>query len=175
MISGNSLLTSCHSSTLDLQTNCNTADRHDHLIISDHVMLLNTSKWQPISLGVKARRQVMNCFTSYCRERFAKCFVDTNHMISSFSTWVSHLFLFYPKSNCKWMTYSKFLMTTFNFCLILVGVTVVAIRGKFETSMVQHCTSLLFILTMPRTLWDLRSPTRDWTWDTAVKAPDPNH
>ena len=49
-------------------------------------MLLNTSKWQPISLGVKARRQVMNCFMSYYRERFAKCFVDTYHMISSFST-----------------------------------------------------------------------------------------
>ena len=141
MISGNNLLTSCHSSTLDLQTNLNTAARCDHLITSGHVMLLNTSKWQPISLGVKARRQVMNCFMSYYRERFAKCFVDTYHMISSFSTWVRHLFIFYPKSNYKSMTYSKFLMKTFNFYLILVGVTVIAIKGKFETSMVQHCAT----------------------------------
>lgn len=39
------------------------------------------------------------------------------------------------------MTYSKFLMKTFNFYLILVGVTVIAIKGKFETSMVQHCAT----------------------------------
>ena len=86
MISGNSLLTSYHSSTLDLQINLNIAARCEHLITSDHVMLLNTSKWRPISLEVKARRRVMNCFTSYCRERLAKRFVDTYHMISSFST-----------------------------------------------------------------------------------------
>ena len=28
---------------------------------------------------------------------------------------------------------------------------------------------------MPRGLWDLSSPTRDWTRDLAVKAPSPNH
>ena len=37
-----------------------------------------------------------------------------------------------------------------------------------------RCFSV-FILEAPRGLWDLSSATRDWTWATAVKAPNPNH
>ena len=33
---------------------------------------------------------------------------------------------------------------------------------------------LLLFFAVPRSLWDLSSPTRSWTWATAVKVPSPN-
>ena len=34
---------------------------------------------------------------------------------------------------------------------------------------------LVYFLATPQGLWDLSSPTRDWTWATAVKAKHSNH
>ena len=39
----------------------------------------------------------------------------------------------------------------------------------------QSLNSLSFFLAALLSLWDLSSPTRDWTWATALKAPSPNH
>ena len=34
---------------------------------------------------------------------------------------------------------------------------------------------VIYFLAAPRGLWDLSSPTRDWTQTMAVKAQNPNH
>ena len=46
---------------------------------------------------------------------------------------------------------------------------------NFNFKILFHFKILFIFWAAPHSLWDLSSPTRDWTWATAVKAPSPNH
>ena len=62
-----------------------------------------------------------------------------------------------------------------NNCLLFLRDSRIFTDGKMSIHLALGMLLMTFFLTMPFSLWDLSSPSRDWTWVMAVKVLHLNH